>query len=146
VSDFFVQVRQMTAGLASNLIFNMDETPCFYDMTHGRTLHFRGEKAVDGLDSGHCKDRFTTVLCISAAGTIIRSLVILKGLKKIPKVTLPRHIDLAVNMSGSMTTDLICYGGSGTVFLKEVTSLRTRSRYFSWTPIAVIRNKKSRMD
>lgn len=93
VHNFITYVKQKTANISKQLIFNMGETPCYFDMTHGRTLHFPGEKTVDGLDT--------------AAGTIARTQIILKGLKKIPKVKFPENIDLVVSDGGSMTTDLM---------------------------------------
>ncbi len=103
----FQLLRQKCAGLAPQFIFNMDETPSYFDMASSSTLHFKGEKTVDGLDTGHAKTRFTAVLCVSANGHMIHTLIILKGLKKIPKVKLPAKIDLAVSGGGSMTTGLM---------------------------------------
>lgn len=85
VKHFLDEVTIKAAGIPAENIFNMDETPCFFDMANSRTLHFTGEKTVDGLDTGHSKNRFTTVLCISASGKFIKSLIIFKGLKKILK-------------------------------------------------------------
>ena len=62
VNDFFRCAKQKTCSLSPSNIYNMDETPCYFDMCHNRTLHFKGEKAIDGLDSGHSKNRFTVVL------------------------------------------------------------------------------------
>ena len=107
VKTFIAAINQKTANISKKFIFNMDETACYFDMCHSRTLHFQGDKTVDGLDTGHSKNRFTVVLCISAAGTVIRTQIILKGLKKIPKVVLPKNIDLVVSDGGSMTTKLM---------------------------------------
>lgn len=102
VKHFLDEVTIKAAGIPAENIFNMDETPCFFDMANSRTLHFTGEKTVDGLDTGHSKNRFTTVLCISASGKFIKSLIIFKGLKKNPKVKLPKNVDITVSTGGSM--------------------------------------------
>lgn len=100
-------IKIKTAGLSTNQIYNMDETACYFDMSFGRTLHFKGEKTVDGLDTGHSKNRFTVVLCISASGKFVKTMIILKGLKKVPKLKLPKTIEVTVNDSGSMNAQLM---------------------------------------
>jgi len=85
----------------------MDETPCYYDMASERTLDFRGADSVDAANTGNDKSGFTAVLCSSADGRMIKTLVILKGLKNIPKCHVPENIHLCVSMGGSMTEDLM---------------------------------------
>ncbi len=63
----------------------MDETPCYFDMASDKTLHFKGDKNVEGVDTGNQKSRFTVVLCSSASGFFVKSMIIFKGLKKVPK-------------------------------------------------------------
>lgn len=117
------------------------------DITHGRTLHFQGQKPVDGLDTGHSKNRFTVVLCISAAGTVTRTQIILKGLKKIPKVKLPKNIDLVVSDGGSMTADVMikwiknCYKVQCDIFKRE-SSLLIMDSYKCQLKDEVIANLK----
>ena len=55
VVDYLAELQQKTAGYSEQFIFNMDETPCYFDMTKNRTMHFKGEKTVEGLDTGHTK-------------------------------------------------------------------------------------------
>ncbi len=122
ISKYFHAVHQKTAGLREPFIFNMDKTPCYYDMKSNRTMHFKGEKQVDGSDSGHSKNRFTTVLCVSLSGTVIKTLIILKGLKKVPNVALPPKIDIAVSIGGSMNVKIMlqwiekCFKSRGNYF------------------------------
>ena len=74
----------------------MDETPCYLDMSSNKTLHFKREKNVEGADSGHSKTRFTVVLTVAMSGKVPKTVIILKGLKKVPKVPVPKGIVLAV--------------------------------------------------
>ena len=85
----------------------MDETPCYVDMVGTSTLHFKGEKNVDGQTTGHDKTRFTVVITIDANGRVLKSLVILKGLKKVPKVQVPDNIEVVVSDGGSMNEDIM---------------------------------------
>ena len=50
-----------------------DETICYFDMAHNRTLHFQEEKTVNGFDNGHSTNRFTVVLDISGTGIVIKN-------------------------------------------------------------------------
>ena len=86
ITDFLAKSVQITSGYKLMQIYNMDETPCYFDMASDQTLHSRGEKNVDGIDTGHKNSRFTVALCWSADGRMIKSLIIFKGLKKVPKL------------------------------------------------------------
>ncbi len=96
-----------TAGLTADVIVNMDETPCYFDMCSERTLSFKGEKNVPGVDTGHRKSRFTVVLAVTASGRVLKSLVIFKNLKKPPKVNLPKNVIITVSKGGSMNTGIM---------------------------------------
>ena len=61
-------------------IYNMDEMPCCFDMASDQTSHFKGNKYVDGIDTGHRKLCFTVTLCCCADGQMVKSLIVLKGL------------------------------------------------------------------
>ena len=37
--------------------YNMDEMACYFDMALDQTLHFKGNKNVDAIDTGHRKLR-----------------------------------------------------------------------------------------
>ena len=44
----------------------MDETPVWYDMPSERTLEFAGAEAIDIKTTGKEKNRFTTVVTVTA--------------------------------------------------------------------------------
>ena len=48
------------------------------------------------------KTRFTVIVTVSADGRVWPALMILRGLKNIPKVNLPSNVILAVAKSDSM--------------------------------------------
>lgn len=107
LKTFLIGSEQFTAGYDLNQIYNMDETPCYFDMASDQTLHFKGAKNVDGVDTGHRKSRFTVVLCCSGDGRMIKTLIIFKGLKNVPKLNLPSSIEVTVSMGGSMNTGIM---------------------------------------
>ena len=80
--NYLTSLPNTTADYDEDKIFNMDETPCYIDMTSLTTLHFIGSKNVDAQHKGHDNTRFTTTLCISGSGRILKGFVIFKGLKK----------------------------------------------------------------
>jgi hypothetical protein len=47
-----------------------------------RTMHFRGAKTVDIINTGHENLRFTVTLTINANGDILPAFLIFKNLKK----------------------------------------------------------------
>uniref|UniRef100_A0A914VVY5 DDE-1 domain-containing protein n=1 Tax=Plectus sambesii TaxID=2011161 RepID=A0A914VVY5_9BILA len=95
-----------TAEYGANHIYNMDETPCYFDMTRDSTLHFKGSKNVNGCDTGSRKSRFTVALTVCADGHIAKALVIFRGLKKVPKVKAPKNIVVLASLSGTMDTNI----------------------------------------
>ncbi len=107
VQDHIRGVTQLTGAMQPSQIFNMDETPCYFDMTSERTLDFKGADAVDAANTGNDKSWFTVVLCSSADGRMLKTLVILKGLKNVPKCSIPANIYLCVSQGGSMTEDVM---------------------------------------
>lgn len=50
-------------------------------------------KIVDGLHTSHSNNYFTVVMCISADGKIIYSIIIFKALKKVPKINIPKSLN-----------------------------------------------------
>lgn len=105
-----------TKNLATDQIYNMDETPGFFDMISPTTITFKGEKNVEALTTGHEHSRFTVVLCIRMDGKIIKTLIIFKGLKRVPKLILPNDIFVTVSDGGSMNENIMlswlenCFG------------------------------------
>lgn len=120
--EHLATLELMTADFNADMIFNMDETPVYIDMLSSSTISFAGEKTTEANGTGHDKTRFTVVLTVSAAGKILKTMVILKGLKKVPKVKVPEDIFLTVSMKGSMKEELMkewigkCYNRRGPFF------------------------------
>ena len=100
-------VEQLTQNLNATHIFNMDETPVYIDMVSNCTLDFKGNKNVDGVTTGHEKCRFTVALTISAAGNFLKTYVIFKGLKNVPKCNVPPNMVINVSKGSSMKEELM---------------------------------------
>ena len=107
VSDFLVSSAQSTVGYNLMQIYNMYETSCYFDMASDQTLHFKGDKNIDGIDTSHRKLRFTVTLCCCADGRMVKTLIVFKGLKNVPKLNLPADVEVTVSMGGSMNTCLM---------------------------------------
>ncbi len=75
-------IEYFTTGISSDCTVNMDETPVYVDMHSSQTLSFKGEKNTVVNGTGHSKTRFTVVLAITASGHLLKTLIILKNLKK----------------------------------------------------------------
>ena len=120
----------------AEMIFNMDETPVYIDMLDSTIISFKGEKNVEANGTGHGKTRFSVVLAISASGKMLRTLVILKGLKNVPKCKVPPNIILTVSKGGSMNEHLMkewvskCFRNRG-AFLATTKSLLFMDQYGS---------------
>ena len=87
--------------------YNMDKTPGYFDMAADQTLHFKGDKNVDGIDTGRRRSHFTVTPCCSADRQMVKTLIVFKGLKNVPKLNLPADIEVTVSMGGSMNTRLM---------------------------------------
>jgi hypothetical protein len=126
----------MTIEFNPEMIFNMDETPVYIDMLSSTTISFKGEKNVEANGTGNGKTRFSVVLGISASGKMLKSLIILKGLKNVPKCKVPANIILTVSKGGSMNEPLMkewiskCFRNRG-AFLATTKSLLFMDQYDS---------------
>ena len=105
--EHLARTEKITIEYNAEMIFNMDETPVYIDMLNSTTISFKGEKNVEANGTGHGKTRFSVVLAISASGKMLRTLVILKGLKNVPKCKVPPNIFLTVSKGGSMNEHLM---------------------------------------
>ena len=85
----------------------MDETPVYTDMVSSTTMDFIGSKNVDGMITGHEKCRFTVAITTCAAGNMLKSYVIFKGIKKVPKCHVPSNIILSISKGGSVKEELM---------------------------------------
>ena len=52
-------------------IYNMDETPVYFDMSRGLTINPKGEKTIHIKNTGNEKNRFTVVLMCTGGNLII---------------------------------------------------------------------------
>ena len=59
VSNYLASIRNILSLYEACHIFNMDETPVYMDMPGERTMHFKGSKTVDIINTGNEKSRFT---------------------------------------------------------------------------------------
>ena len=73
VSDFPINSTQSTIAYNLMQIYYMDNTQCYFDMASDQAPHFKGDKNVDGIDTGHRKSRFTVTLCCCAGGRMVDS-------------------------------------------------------------------------
>ncbi|KAI5152846.1 hypothetical protein ENBRE01_3057 [Enteropsectra breve] len=105
--NWLEKVNRYTESLSSRLIFNMDETPIYVDMAGSRTISFLGEKTTEIVSTGSTKTRLSVVLCMNKSGELSKTMVIIKGLKRVPKVNIPDNIFLAVAKGGSMNSELM---------------------------------------
>ena len=83
IFQFLETLKQKTDNVTRDQIFNMDETPYYIDMIGNSTIDFIGSKNVEVNGTGHSKMCFSVVLTIQARCTLEKTLVILKGLKKV---------------------------------------------------------------
>ena len=60
-------------------LINMDETPCYLDMSFGNTIDFIGNKNIEIISSGREKYRISVILSIAGDGTKLPPLIIFKG-------------------------------------------------------------------
>jgi hypothetical protein len=80
-----------------NLIINMDETPIFFDMPRSSTVTGKGAKEVRIRGTKGGKKRVTYVVSCSAAGEMLKPMVIFKGkTKQTLKNTKQRERDVLV--------------------------------------------------
>ena len=59
-------LKKFTNDYSQSSVYNMDETPAYYDMVPTRTIDMVGTKTVDLLNSGHEKTRFSLVITVRA--------------------------------------------------------------------------------
>ena len=107
VTDYFKTLEYKMNEIEDSCIFNMDETPIYIDMMNSRTISFKGEKNTEVHTTGYQKTKITVVITISLTGEMLRTFVILKGLKKVPKCYVPSNIQVAVSNSGMMDNFLM---------------------------------------
>lgn len=108
VLNYFEEIQQRLGNVENlNVVLNMDETPIYIDMMNSRTISFKGEKNTEACGTGHEKTRLTVVLCLANDGEFLKTMIILKGLKRVPKVQIPSNIYLTTSRSGTMDSNIM---------------------------------------
>ena len=80
--NYLNSIPELTAGMDADQLYNMDETLVHVDMISSSTMDFVGNKNVDASHCDATKASFTVVLCVSASGRVLKTMIIFKGLKK----------------------------------------------------------------
>ena len=80
--DYLNSICGLTAEINADQLYNMDETPVYVGMLSSSTIDFVENKNIDASHCGATKACFTAVLCVSASGRMLKTRIILKGLKK----------------------------------------------------------------
>lgn len=104
VPDYLLTVSRKSCPFIWR-IWNMDEVPCYIDMMSDKTITFMGEKSVQASGTGRAKTWFTSALTVSKSGKILKTMIILKGLKKAVKVL--KNIELAASIGGSINDKIM---------------------------------------
>ncbi|GBC16278.1 pogo transposable element with KRAB domain [Rhizophagus irregularis DAOM 181602=DAOM 197198] len=90
-----------------NSIYNMDETPVWFNMAGNMTINNKGDKTVHIRTTGNDKNRFTVVLTCSADGSKYPPICIFKG-KQLPRgEIIPKGVICWFQENGWMTSDLM---------------------------------------
>lgn len=89
-------------------------------------MDFEGTNSVQVNTTGSDKRRFTLIPTICADGRIIKSVIIFKGLKHVPKIKVPTSLEVFVSDGGSMSGTLM------KEYVKKI--LPSRGPYFASTP------------
>ena len=95
--------------------FNMDETPCYFDVPRSTTCDFRGVQTVKIKTTGYEKLRFTAALTAGVQRTSdggykaikLSPLLIFKNLKKPPKGKFPSGMVVLGSKGGTMHTNFM---------------------------------------
>jgi hypothetical protein len=102
--EFIQKLNKIPPKFAPQNIFNMDQTPYYFDLQHGKTIDDM-VRSVDVVHTGNEKSRFTVILTIAASGEMLPAVVLFRGLVKPPKITQrPSNVFLQANQSGIVTT------------------------------------------
>ena len=70
--------------LSPGVVFNMDETPGYFDMPRKRCLAPKGSAGVELVTSGYEKSRYTVVLGCVQNGAMLKPMIIFKGKEDVP--------------------------------------------------------------
>lgn len=102
-----------------DIIMNMDETPCYFDMPSSVTFDLKGVQTVKVRTTGNEKLRFTVVLTAGVRkvddhyeAITLPPMVIFKNLAKAPKGKFPKGMVIEGTKGGTMKRGIMkdCYG------------------------------------
>lgn len=79
--QFIIHLRTVKSFELHN-IFNMDETPIWFDMAGNFTINQKGEKTVHIRATGNEKNRFTVVLTFSAGKIFLNNSMLFFNIAK----------------------------------------------------------------
>ena len=79
VLDYLQFVNYCVRSVKPKLVFNMDETPGYFDLPSKRTLAPVGSRGVELISTGNEKSRYTIVVTCSQDGTMLKPMIIFKG-------------------------------------------------------------------
>ncbi len=85
----------------------MNKTPLWFDLPSSKSYDFRGVKTVPAKTTGKRKLRYTVLLAAMASGKKLPTMIILEGLKDIPKGRFPNEVILQVSRSGYMSAEMM---------------------------------------
>ena len=105
-ASFLLFIKTNSFGIPFDLIGNMDEVPCTFDIPHNRTVDEIGTEDISVSTTGHDKTCFTIVLCVTANGKKLKPMIILKR-KTIPKEDYPRDVIVRGNQKGWMNSEMM---------------------------------------
>ena len=96
--EFFEQIDSIRGNCSGNfIVWNMDQTPCYFDSPKNRTFDFSGNNTVGVRTTGNEKTRFTLMLCADNQGRKLEPTIIFKGIKNVPKGC-PKGIKIMTGM------------------------------------------------
>ena len=98
---FVIQARQR-CGYSLARIFNMDETPMWFELPSSRTLEFSGGRTVPVKSCGAEKRSFTVTLAVAADGKKIPPAVIFKGVRTPRDLVVPDSVRVSFHKKGWM--------------------------------------------
>ena len=98
---FVIAARQRHGYLLSR-IFNMDETPMWFEMPSSRTLEFSGSRTVPVKSCGAEKRSFTVTLAVAADGKKLPPKVIFKGVRTPRDLVVPDSVRVSFHKKGWM--------------------------------------------
>ena len=89
------------------MIWNMDETGCYFDAPRSTTFDFSGVQSVKSKTTGYEKLRYTVIQAGQWKAIKLPPMIIFKNLKKAPKGKFPPGMVVTGTKGGTMTRELM---------------------------------------